>query len=275
MDDYVYMLLSAAGLESATLSFDSKVANQLEEKQKIFEQMDPSFMKVEEYQNYVDTLKEAVALIQENTDRFFTLQEVVNSLYCLLLNQPYASEEVIKEIENIVPIIKEVADAVSSQSMDSIPDEIVALFEHTEGKLEHYVNHLSKDESILHSCEESFQAVMEAMMLQSQFECLQYSSLLCSNSAFIELHNKKNTIKADRKYIEAAFDSMAQQMNEVLSSQNKWYHRAVIAAVLREMPVLFGSVDEVKDYIMNSLSGCKDVAEKAASVELFMSAVAE
>jgi hypothetical protein len=39
------------------------------------------------------------------------------------------------------------------------------------------------------------------------------------------------------------------------------------------MPVLFGSMEEVRDYIKNSLSGCHDVAEKLASIELFFAAI--
>jgi hypothetical protein len=47
----------------------------------------------------------------------------------------------------------------------------------------------------------------------------------------------------------------------------------MIAVALREMPVLFHSMDEVRDYIKNSLSGCHDVAEKIASIELFFAAI--
>ena len=48
-------------------------------------------------------------------------------------------------------------------------------------------------------------------------------------------------------------------------------NRAVMAAVLRELPVYFNNHTEVMNYVRNSLDGCRDEQEKRISLELLRS----
>lgn len=274
VEDYLYMLRSAAGLaqENETKISDCDI-EELSAYLKQIETLDPNEVTKEEFDHNSAVLAAAVAIIQQSTDRYFTLQEMINPLYVMILTRPYVSTEAENCLKELLPILSGVETAVRNNTCQSIEDEILDHFEVTEGKLEQYVEALQSDEAMLDSMNLSYQELIEALMLKPEFTCLTLARKLCSNSVFIDLGREETSLKADAVYLNQQYAVMTASLEEVLKTRNKMYNRAVIAAVLREMPVMFSNVDEVKDYIKNSLAGCKDYAEKAASVELFLRAV--
>jgi hypothetical protein len=178
-----------------------------------------------------------------------------------------------QEVAPLKEITAAISKAISEESQESIEDEIADLFEYTEGKLERYIQFLSKDESLLESIENIDKDLIASLMLTQQLSSLNLSKHLTSNSVFINLHAKSENSKADKARLGQIYDELVAEFTKALERKNKLYNRALIAATLREMPVLFGSMEEVRDYIKNSLSGCHDVAEKLASIELFFAAI--
>ncbi len=282
VEDFLYMVRSSAGLNALKgeelLSEGVKAKGEntesielIESTIKELESMNMIMMSQQDYQKARDILTLAMEKVLVVTDRYFSLQEVVNAYYCMLLNQPYISMEVEKEVEPLFDIIRAIAE--KEEGLDeSLEDEIVDKFEATEGKLERYLMLLQKDEAILDIIKQSNTEIISSNILQPQFLVLQLSQNLTSNSAFIDLHEQKPVGKADKSYIEHVYNDLVQELITVLERNHKLYNRAVIAAVLGELPVLFESVQEVTDYVKNALAGCRDVAEKVASVELFWTA---
>lgn len=274
VEDYLYMVRSAAGLnvrKTKDLVTSDSIACLTEHLNKL-DSMDMVMLSSDRFKDASAILMLAVEKIQSITDRYFSLQEVINALYCILLNQPYVSCEAEKEAESLQDIIRAIVENNKADQKLSLDDEVVEKFETTEGKIERYLAYLSKDEALIDVMEQSNQAMMESLMLGQQFTVLKLSKNLSSNSVFIDLHEEKMEGKADKEYLGKKFDQLVEEFTALLSQHKKLYNRAVIASVLREMPVLFNSKQEVEDYIKSSLAGCHDISEKVSSVELFQAA---
>ena len=61
------------------------------------------------------------------------------------------------------------------------------------------------------------------------------------------------------------------ELKEVLEEGSRLRNRAVMAAVLKELPVYFNNHTEVMNYVRNSLASCRDEKEKKISIELLRS----
>lgn len=275
--DYLYMLLSASGLTNLNVDHQKEEKNQvmkdLYNQLHFFEQLNWTSMSEEELKNAQNVLTLAVEQIKDSTDRYYSLQEVINAFYCMLLNQPYALAEAEGKVQPLKEIMLAISQSIAENKKESLSEAIVDMFEYTEGLLEQYVQYISKDESILEGIDKSNQVLIDSLMLTNQVTSLSLSKSLTSNSIFIDLHAKVEESKADKNFINLKYEEIVTIFSKALESKNKLYHRSMIAAALREMPVLFHTVEEVRDYVRGSLSGCHDIAEKVASVELFMAAI--
>lgn len=276
VSDYLYMILCASGLLSSEKEkkvHQNPVIQELYQQLKFLKDLDMTMITEEELKNAQDILTLAVEKIQNTTDRCYSLQEVINAFYCLLLNQPYASTEAQDQAMPLKEIVIAASQAIKEDKKECLGDEIVDMFEYTEGKLEQYIQYLSKDESILERMEQSNQELITSYMLSNQLSCLSLSKNLTGNSVFIELHGKADEGKADKVFLNQKYEELIIAFTKALGNKNKLHNRAIIAAALREMPVLFRSMNEVRDYIKTSLLGCHDIVEKLASVELCFAAM--
>ena len=64
-------------------------------------------------------------------------------------------------------------------------------------------------------------------------------------------------------------DEVITLLEESLKGRSKTYNRAVMAAVLKELPVFFNSHTEVMNYVLHSLKNCSAEWEKRGAVEMF------
>ncbi len=274
VNDFLYMVRSASGL-AVKKEHESTTNNSIKylgESLKKLESIDFVMVSPEQFKEASDLLALAVEKIQNITDRYFSLQEVVNAYYCMLLNQPYISCEAQKEVDTLSEIIRAIVNNNKGDKKLSLEDDLVEKFEYTEGKLEQYLLYLSKDEAMIEHMSLSNQDMISSLMLSQQFTALQLSKSLSSNSVFIDLHEEKTDKKADSLYLTKTFNELVEDFTRLLEKNKKLYNRAVIASVLRELPVLFNSKEEVENYIKSALAGCHDIAEKISSIELFYSA---
>lgn len=274
VDDFLYMVRSASGLavSKEQVSVTSDSIKYLSESLEKLESYDFIMLSPEKFKEASDLLTLAVEKIQNITDRYFSLQEVINAYYCMLLNQPYISCEAQKEADTLLGIIRAIVNSNKEDKRISLEDEIVEQFEYTEGKLEQYLSYISNAEAMIDHINLSNQDLISSLMLSQQFTALQLSKSLSSNSVFIDLHEEKRDGKVDTLYLSKKFNELIEEFTSLLEKNKKLYNRAVIASVLRELPVLFNSKEEVENYIKNALAGCHDISEKVSSIELFYSA---
>ncbi|MBE5962831.1 MAG: hypothetical protein E7256_15885 [Lachnospiraceae bacterium] len=265
VQDYLYMIRSSAGLykpEGLETEFE-----ELQGIKKEFEQTDYRDLEEDKFHALNARLREAIGIITKGTDSYYAIQEVINSLYAVILNMPYASEKSLKEMYALEDIIQAIVANIEEDNFENIPDELVDLFMKTEGKLEQFSDNIVSGEAVLDAVKESFMKDVEALMLQPLFECLTLSSTLLSSSLFVE-QRKKMEGNADKAYLLEVGNSLIAEFQEALESQSKYLNRAMIAATLKELPVFFMNSEEVTNYVRNAIAGCRDVAEKVASVNL-------
>jgi len=77
------------------------------------------------------------------------------------------------------------------------------------------------------------------------------------------------------EYISQKGAELEQELTEFFGKNTKSVNREVMAHILSELPVFFNNVEEIKDYIYHSLTGCRDSAEKAAVTEILTSMASE
>ena len=72
----------------------------------------------------------------------------------------------------------------------------------------------------------------------------------------------------DRISLEKEAGAYFKELEEVFAGSSKQVVRAIMAKVLSDLPVYFGSMDEIQSYITGSLTSCLDEAEKETCKEL-------
>ena len=70
--------------------------------------------------------------------------------------------------------------------------------------------------------------------------------------------------------MQKAYTELCEKLKESFDNGDRSRNRAVMAAVLKELPVFFNSRTEVMNYVRESLSGCRDIYEKSIAVSRLM-----
>lgn len=277
LENFIYMIRSAAGIdrpEGMDTYFDV-----LKKCSDTFMSVDFNTMDEKLFQDLNEKLKAAIDYLVGATESYYSMQQVLNHLYTVVLNQPYATTADFEGFMQLNEIVKAVNYGFMEDKKESIPEELISLFTHTEGKLEKDMMNVQALEGTLDIITNQHKSALPALMLERLYECLMFSSKLISNSVFIELDsldddNKENKV-ASKEDIKDAFESLYKELSNTLETQPKLLNRAMIASVLKELPVFFADQKEVKDYIKNSLVSCRDSSEKLVSVRLMRELIIE
>ena len=64
-------------------------------------------------------------------------------------------------------------------------------------------------------------------------------------------------------------------MDGMFAQQPKRVVRAVMAKVISSLPMVFANSDQVREYLVNGLESCVDLAEREASMELLEQSLRE
>lgn len=264
--NYIFRIRSAAALNNDPIK-NEEISRLLE----MFAAADYRDLKEEEYNNLQQELERITTYIADETDCYYTMQELLNSLYAVLLNLPYVSSNEQAFIRRLKPLVLAVFEGFEAKCINikkDIPLELIDLFELTEGKIEQYAESIKNQQDLLDEIEVNHKEKVYSLMLRSLLESLLLTKKLISNSLFIDFDEDKNTLTADRNFIEKKASELIEELSKRLETQQKAVNKAMIASVLKELPVLFKNREAVVDYIKNSLSGCHDMAEKAVTMQL-------
>lgn len=266
VDDFVYRIVSAAGLyePEGMEEYFPELAQSLS----LMQKTDWKGMNEETYRSTEAAFGRAAEMLAAQTDAYYSLMELVNLLYAWLLNFPYASAEAAGRMEALNPLLRAVIERVLTDAYEPIPEALAKLIERTEGVLEELSLKLQGQQGILDEMDEETAKTAAALMLEKQLVCLKISALLLSGSLFADTDAKKGAKTADRAYLKETSDTLVEKLLTAFANQQTMQNRAMIAAVLSELPVFFNSQNEVMDYVRGSLAGCHETAEKAAGIRL-------
>lgn len=280
-DSYLYMLETSAtvykpdGIEGAYKNLADAKAE--------FETLDYSNFTKEQYDLYAEKLENIILFITDRVEYYYSLMEVVNYLYTALLTGPYAYMDGGYRIEGIEDMKYLILPPGQENICKEIIGDISGLFagsrevtlEETEEKLvkiegaqEKLLEEILVLESTLDEIKASHQELVKSLMLAPIFNCLVYSQNLLSNSLFVELGKEEASGLLSDADIKERQDELIFKLSQLFSNSSKVVIRAIMANTINKMPVFFQTRDEIKAYIENALTGCGDVTERRASMDI-------
>lgn len=270
VETYLYMVRTGATLDRP--DGYEKEYPQLATYKNLLENADYKNLTMEEYVDLKLTLEKAINLIEHIAEVYYTMQEVINDVYAVLLTKPYANmpgtiEKYVDDMPVCAKIITNL-NTINPSKDKAIPVEVTALLGELEGKQERLLELRNVAESIFFDVEFNQADMIQSLMLSSIVSCLDRVMKLQCNSIFVELDREAVTGMADEVYMKRVEKQLLNELDQLLSSSSQTISRAVMGNVLCKLPVFFNNQKEISDYVYSSLSGCKDEAEKSACIQL-------
>jgi len=259
LDGYLYMIRTSAmiynpeGIDKHFTDFKDLVS-QLSE-------IDYKELTAQTYNIYDEKLKVAISKVNDISDVYVSLQKMINALYTYLMNYDADIDN------NVYESCIQIAEVVNNAFDDGeLTDEADEYFSNIEGVMEQLYEERLMLEAMLGN---------EISSEDDLFMILSKSEKLMSSSLFADIENGINDEKVSEEYLEKVTEELVADLQEVIKNQSRPVVRAIYAMVLGKLPVFFTSMQEVVDYITNSISECGDKAELAAVYSLLDDVVAD
>lgn len=259
IDMFDYMLRSAAGLY--TPKGMAKSYSKLDKVKKLFESKSFAELTKEEYEERKAVLAEGTDYIRNATECLSDIQAVANALLTVLLTKQYFTLSAEKASSRPQEMTRQL---LSGEAVDT-----ESLFAGVETEMEAVSEEIMGLEASLLVVKENLEKQIGELMLSVIYQRLLTVQRLNSSSAYATL--TENVAEEKQGYLKQVKDVFLSDIHEVLEKGSRVRNRAVMAAVLRELPVFFNNHTEVMNYVRNSLDGCRDEKEKKISVELLRS----
>jgi len=228
---------------------------------KLFESKSLAELTVEEYEERKAALKEGTDYIRNATECLSDVQAVANALLTVLFTKQYftlSAEQASKRPESMTEQL------ISGDEID-----IDGLFAGVETEMEAISEEIMGLEASLLYVKETMEKQVEELMLSVVYRRLLAVQRLNSGSAYATL--TESAVEEKEGYLKQVKDSFLVDIKAALEQGSRIRNRAVMAAVLRELPVFFNNHTEVMNYVRNSLESCRDEKEKKISVDLLRS----
>ena len=204
--------------------------------------------------------------LTDTVSNHLLLMEIVNALFSVLLALPYESNEN-ASVSACLSMICGLHDSFIASG--EIPSSVDEGFELIEGVQEQLSEDILQFESVLQDVTEDSKDDISWIMADDLFGRLDKISKLMANSLFIDLDDAgDNGEAADASYIAKKRDELVEAFGRFFEIHPKEVNRAVMGAVFSNMPVLFNSIQEIKDYIEHSLNHCSNESELMACAKL-------
>ena len=228
---------------------------------KLFESKSFAELTKEEYEERKTALAEGTEYIRNATECLGAVQAIVNALLTVLLTKQYftlSAEKASKRPQEITAKLLE-STAVDTES----------LFSGIETEMETISEEIMGLEASLLYVKENMEKQIEGLMLSVVYQRLLTVQRLNSSSAYASL--EESVAEVQEGYLKQVKDAFLVDVRAALENGSRLRNRAVMAAVLKELPVFFNNHTEVMNYVRNALDGCRDEKEKKISLDLLRS----
>ena len=263
VDDFAYRLRTAGGVY--TPEGMDKYFTQLNKYLDDFAAVDYSEITKEQFEQLRLEMDAAGELVREYADTFVLITEVINDIYSIVLCGGLVYDNDNKDkLTDIISSSKKVIDG------DVEPDyELAEQFVQFEGVQERLGMLISNPESAMDKIVEINAKVIEHIGMTEDFRRLDKISKLQSTSTFANLEEDSSLREtADDKYVKNVVDGLITEFTDIFENNVRYYNRAVMAAVISNVPAYFNNLEEFKSYVHVALSQCSDVAEQKACMTL-------
>ncbi|MDF2538214.1 MAG: hypothetical protein K0S76_1235 [Herbinix sp.] len=223
-------------------------------------------------------LKLATEVLNREVTIYYSLQEIINEVYALLLCEPYAGMAQNNNPDRekaIIAILNGINQSFEQMQGLDIDTELIDKFSVIEGVQEELVENISLLEDVLHEVDKNHRGLAESMMLDKLLNVLLRTKDLLSNSLFIDWKDETSDKTATEDEVRAEADKLINDLSVLFSGQDRTVSRAVMANTLNKIPVFFKDHKEVMDYVRYALEKCTDIYEKTACMEIINVIISE
>lgn len=282
LDDMMYMLRT----ESMVLLPDGMAGEFPEYGQVLEELLTADYKNLDKYS--FDRLflrfQETALKVLGDTSSFVMLAELANDLEVLVLAGKDAVKDLTEE-ELYAKILRTVTSQFDKEGFPAWDDGAEELLTRLEGRQEAYYDRYMRfelpaaDENLRRDSDYIRMVNVDRMISGSIF-----AKLLTAENAGNEDAGSADTgsedagskeagseaeeAVVDRKCLEETVGQFTAGLEEVFARTSKPVVRAVMARVLSELPVMFASPEEIRNYIFASMASCSDENEKETCKEL-------
>ncbi len=257
LDGFCERITAAAGIPGKTPEAQGEREALAEE----LASLDYAALTKEQWQDAQERLLSLEDEIESETELWCDLQQLLNYTLCIGLVSSLV-EEVQDARKQLMPLTEQLLrfalQGIRTGQWESVPEEELNRFLWLEGKLERYSADIMKLESALEGLPEKN---------GEPYLSLAKAGKLMSTSAFAPLEETASETVTP-ELLEARRQELFGTLEAAMAGKSRKYVRAMMASVLKELPVFFDSHTEVMNYVLASLGGCKDLAEKNASLDL-------
>lgn len=217
-------------------------------------------MDYEEYSRLAGTLDKSVTFLNAVVTKYMLIIELVNDLYVMLI----ACGVKDKVSDNCRKAMKVLREALAGGS-DSLEDTYL-LLESVVGEQEIAGEHKLMLESAIYDITTGYAEDITRCGLEKEYKGLTTIDKLLSGSMFVDIDNIEihGVFTVDSEYIASCKEIISSEFAELFDGKSMTYVRAVMAKLLSSIPVFFNTMDEIKEYIDNSLMRCREKSELLA-----------
>lgn len=273
LESFVYMLRSCSmldkpeGMEQYFASY-RKLSEELA-------QIEYDKLTKEEYEAVASRLEKAAEEIRVIIDLYLSIQEIVNDLYIVALTTPYLLEKKSSILSTLKMILSTLNTMFLEDDSKEISDELTGRLAITEGRQESLTAECNLLEAAYEEISESNKELIEEEGKRELFDIFPAISRLMSSSVFAELTDQALSAPVTAESLSKAKDIMISEYTELFKQNKKQVNRAVMAASLNKMPVVFNTAQELTDYIEIALEQCRDENELKAALNILDSIMLE
>ncbi len=229
-----------------------------------FERVIPEELTKDECRELETKLTPTAQMVAANISDFVDLLELINELYILVIDTPYATR-MPEECTKLSAILKAYIKAVDSGDFLDIDADILGGLEQTVKDQEKYLGeHMFMEDALEMVCEKYTDAI-DGMMLGGIFKTLTVSKRLFIPSSREDISRIEPYYTVERDALLPRIKKLEETYTRSFKGCGQAMKRCMISRTLDFMPVPLDSLAAVEAFISGSLEGCTEYYERAAS----------
>ncbi|MCR5321785.1 MAG: hypothetical protein K6E85_00640 [Lachnospiraceae bacterium] len=212
-----------------------------------------------------EELSRCKVLLEDYKDVSELIVQALDHLLVYMKNYRDSGKEAIAEVMELKYIVDESLANFEKGRRDKMSQTVLGLFSKTEGVVDEEFEKIAK--TLGQFLKKSTQK--EDKELKPYLERFLVCDRLLSQSYYADIESvdeDEETIGSEE--VEAAVEDFCKEMEKCFENDSKMMNRARMAATFTNIPVFFSSRTEVMNYVIASISGCRDAYEKEVSLEL-------
>lgn len=210
----------------------------------------------QEYMQAKECLAEITGKISDRSEAYFSLMEIANSLTMLWLTRAYVMPEDGAAVEGAKKVV-----GLLLQEDGCSDTEFAEAFAGFEGAPEALEEFLFMEEGYFEELAIR-EELLSAMLQKVLYTRVCYAKRLHTTSLFVELEEEKT----EKGTLDEQLAAFCEKLSARLECGERAVNRAIMAQVIRSLPLPFTKSSEVQRYVLAALENCHDLSEKTAAL---------